>query len=215
MTNLEDIFQNAPIAFRRDFDFKDLDAAIEEHAMAAWMEANKREVQKALEPFVSPAYFQVMERLVPAFKEQLVKQFPDGAIDTTGWRAIVEQAQPLFHGVNLGDAVKCSSPDTQVQKAGLFPFSFVQEECPSCCMECKLCKDQCYDDMAFDVMEKFGALSLAAIKCIASTSGLATAWCAFGYMGGVGFSVAWESWQFSRCKNRCNNRQDCVMCGDN
>ncbi len=236
---LDKLFEDIPIAHHIDLNYSDSEldkrvtdtnATKDQQVMAAWMEDNELNLQKAMEPFVPLAYFEAMEILLTGLAEQLVEESTNGVIDTTGWRPILQSSYEEIFGNGLLGQGTCAPQDTQqvveVQQASLVPSflalsaspAFVQQECPSCCIECETCLDICWNADNGYVLSHAVHHTAQAGLCgivtgvIGNVIGMAA--CVAYWIGINAYDAYVVIHRWNQCKEDCKNRTDCIMCGD-
>lgn len=225
MRNVEKVIQRSPIFESyslEDEDFEVRKFSQEEYVMQSeWHEENQADFIDALSPIISP---EIMEKISGLVNEFLTV-YGTADIDTTGYRAILQQAS---QDAIVYESGSCSnSQQIIVNQANIWPMPSIANimgwfqgsespaVCKSCCIHCCECSAGCDQDLTERIGTGFGNGITAFVGCVAWTwwSGpISWSGCTFTGLAVYEVGIAWAIFQGIRCVYKCKGRPDCQQC---
>ncbi|MCY3629048.1 MAG: hypothetical protein OXG94_03430 [Bacteroidetes bacterium] len=224
MDNVE-VLQNSPVfdlTLQGDSEVK----KFSEEDYRSW-ESNRSNYLDAFSPILSMEYLMEIETLMTEF----ATVYGTADIDTTGWRAIMQQASQDAIVYESGSC--SSSQQITVNQASVWPMASIlpmpsitnimgrfqgsesQAACQSCCIECCRCVANCdqigWDGLGQSLMNGllFGSGCLAYTWFVGPIS-----WggCAFGSLVTLEVTLTVALYNTFRCLGKCKGRSDCQAC---
>ncbi len=223
MRNVEKVIQRSPVF--KSYSITDEDLTVkkfsqEEYVMQSeWREENRDDFLDALSPIISPEILEDISGLMHDF----LTVYGTADIDTTGYRAIMQQASQDALSYEIGSCG--NSQQITVNQASILPMPFIantmgwfqgsQSACKSCCIECCGCSRGCDQDFLNRVGGSITNGIAAFAGCVAYTwwSG-PVSWggCTVSGLAVADFFIMKAIFQGIGCLYQCKNRPDCQQC---
>ena len=192
-----------------------------------WREENRADFLDALSPIISP---EIMEE-VSGLMNEFLTVYGTADIDTTGYRAIIQQASQDAIVYESGSC--SSSQQITVNQASIWPMASIlpmlsianimgwfqgsepQAVCKSCCIQCCECSAGCDQELVGRIGTGFSGGLATAIGCLGYTwwtGPISWGGCTFSGIAVAEFWLARAIFLGIRCVNQCKGRADCQQC---